>query len=125
MLTAATLGMIGYGLYAVVAGLADLLGPRTFELIIDLARMAFGLVLVVAAAFVRVMMPGGLALAMGTMLGLQALAIHNAAHAYGHVRLAPQVAQGAFAAGLVALAYSGSRRERRARGPASGSNTGE
>jgi hypothetical protein len=40
----------------------------------------FGALLVLAAAFVRVRLPGGVAFAIGAMLGLQALAVHDAVH---------------------------------------------
>lgn len=109
MLTAATLGMIAYGLYSAGTGLVDLLATRALEVWIDLAMLLFGLMLTMAAFLVRVLMPGGLALAIGAMLGLQALAIHNAAHLYGQVVPLPLVARGAFAAALVLLAYIGAR----------------
>ena len=45
----------------------------------------------------------------GTVLGLQALAIHDAVHLTGQVALAPQIARGVFALALVLLAWQGSR----------------
>jgi hypothetical protein len=60
---------------------------------------------VLSAAFVRVQLPGGLALAIGAMLGLQALAVHTSAH-FGD-GLFPQIVRGTVAAALVALAYAG------------------
>jgi hypothetical protein len=57
-------------------------------------------------------MPGGLALAVGAMLALQALSLHNDLHFYGDILLAPQLARGLLAGCLAALAYAGARRER-------------
>jgi|WetSurMetagenome_2_1015567.scaffolds.fasta_scaffold371533_1 hypothetical protein len=105
MLTSAAIGMAGYGAFEVLAGLFDLIARRQLEVVADLAAVLFGLLLILAAAFVRVRIPGGLALAIGGLLGLQALAIHQAAHLTGVVALAPQLARGVFAALLVALAY--------------------
>jgi hypothetical protein len=110
MLSLATLGMAAYGAYSTVAGVIDLLATRQLEIWADVLLILFGVVLVVAAAFVRVLMPGGLALAMGALLGLQALALHNAAHLYQDIAIVPQVARGVFAAILVLLAYVGARR---------------
>lgn len=115
MLTLATLGMAGYGLWSAAAGAADLVGHRVLEAPADLATLALGVVLLLAAALVRVRMPGGLALALGAMLGLQALALHAAAHVFGEIALAPQMARGVFAALLVLLALLGGRREARRR----------
>lgn len=110
MLTTATLGMLGYGLFALVGGLVDLVGQSWLEPLADLASIVFGVLLVLAAPLVRVSTPGGLALAMGAMLGLQALSLHNAVHLYGEVVLPLQLARGAFAATLVLLAYFGAPR---------------
>jgi hypothetical protein len=110
MLTAATLGMVIYGGSAAASGVLDRFSAAPLELWADGLMIVMGIVLMLAAAFVRVLMPGGLALAIGALLSLQALAIHNAAHLYGAVAVWPQVARGAFAAILVALAYVGSRR---------------
>jgi hypothetical protein len=103
MLATATLGMLLYGTYSVGWALLDLVrGPR-LEIWAELGQIGFGLLLILSAAFVRVRFPGGLALAIGAMLGLQAVAVHNAAHlATG---LAGQIGQGAMAAALTALAY--------------------
>jgi len=110
MLPLATLGMALYALWSAAGAAADLVGARVFEFWADAATFLFGLVLLLAAALVRVRLPGGLALAIGALLGLQALALHRAAHLDGVVRLTPQLARGAFAAALVLLAYLGSRR---------------
>lgn len=108
MLTIATLGLIGYGLYSVGAGLSDLIGASRLEVWADLGLIVLGLTLLPAAAFVRAGLPGGLALALGGVLGLQSLALHTAAHLYGGVAVLPQVARAAFAATLILLAYVGS-----------------
>ena len=101
--------MVGYGLYSIVVGVTDLVSAHQLELVVDLALMVLGALLVVAAAFVRVQLPGGLALAIGLMLGLQTLAIHNTLHFYGSFVLAPQFARGIVALLLVALAFFGGR----------------
>lgn len=111
MLTAATLGMFAYGVYSVGSAVMDLIGPLTLEIWVNLGVILFGALLILAAAFVRVLIPGGLALAIGAMLGLQAIAIHNHAHSYGQMIPGLQIARGIFAAALVVLAFLGSRRE--------------
>ena len=102
MLTTAALGMFGYGSYSVGWAVADLIrGPR-LELWAELGMVAFGLLLTLAAAFVRVRLPGGLAFAIGAMLGLQALAVHDAVHLGGGI--APQIVRGSIAVALIGLA---------------------
>ena len=59
------------------------------------------------AAFVRVSMPGGLALAVGGLLALQSIGLHNAGHLYGRVSLIPELARATLALSLAALAYFG------------------
>jgi hypothetical protein len=108
MLTAATLGMAGYAVYAIVEGLIDLLWWSRVEAWANVGSVVFGLLLIAAAAFVRVLIPGGLALALGALLGLQALSIHAA----GSLEMVPQVVRGSVAALLVLLAYMGARRSR-------------
>jgi hypothetical protein len=110
MLSASTLGMVGYGLYSVVAAVLDLVGAHRLEVLVDLATVFLGLLLLLAAAFVRVLIPGGLALAIAALLGLQALAVHNTPHLWGAFILGPQIVRGVIAAALVALAYVGGRR---------------
>jgi hypothetical protein len=105
MLTAAALGMCGYGLYSIGWAAADLVRGARLELWAELGLMLFGALLVLAAAFVRVRLPGGLAFAIGAMLGLQALAVHSAAHLAGGI--APQIVRGAIAIVLVAMALAG------------------
>ena len=107
MLTFATLGMIAYGIYSISAGVVDLLSSATLEWWANLWLVVGGTTLVLGAAFVRVSMPGGLALAVGGLLALQSISLHNANHLYGQVVLLPQLARGLFAGVLVALAYLG------------------
>ena len=109
MLTWAALGMVGYGLYSAGSGVIDIFGRSALELWADLGLIVFGAMLMIAAALVRVVIPGGLALALGAMFGLQALALHSAAHLYGQVVPLPQLARALFAATLVLLAYMGAR----------------
>jgi len=110
MLTAAALGMLAYGLYSAGLGLAGLLGFVALEVWANLGLIVSGLLLALAAAFVRVRLPGGLALALSAMLGLQALALHNDLHFYGATTVPPQALRGASAALLLVLAYAGGRR---------------
>jgi hypothetical protein len=94
--------MFLYGLYSVGWAIADLLRGARLELWAELGLMAFGVLLALAAAFVRVRLPGGLAFAIGAMLGLQALAVHDASHLGGGI--APQVVRASIALTLIALA---------------------
>ena len=105
MLTTATLGMFIYGAYSVLWAAVDLIRGLQLEWWADMGIGVFGLLLALSAAFVRVRLPGGLALANGAMLGLQALAVHTNAHVGGG--LTPQIARAIFAAALAALAYRG------------------
>ncbi len=109
MLRAATLGMLLYGLHDVVVGAADLIGAGTLEWWANAWRMLAGAMLLFAAVLVRVSMPGGLALAVAALLGLQSISLHNDAHFYGRLDLMvlPQTLRAVFAATLVALAYFG------------------
>jgi hypothetical protein len=102
VLTTAALGMFVYGVYSIGRAVADLFSGARLELWAELGVMLFGVLLVLAAAFVRVRLPGGLAFAIGAMLGLQALAVHAAAHLGTGVP--PQIVRGAIALVLVAMA---------------------
>ena len=113
MLTAATLGLACYGIFSAVYGVVDLFRSDSLEVWADLTLIIFGLVLSVSAAFVRVLIPGGLALAIGALLGLEAIAIHNSVHFYGRVVPLPLVIQGLFSGILVLLAYWGEPKELR------------
>src|SRR6185295_1622784 len=107
VLTVASLGMFVYGIYSVGWAAADLIRGARLELWAELGLVAFGALLALAAAFVRVRLPGGLAFAIGAMLGLQALAVHNAAHLGGGV--SDQVVRGSIGLVLIALAISDAR----------------
>lgn len=107
MLTVAALGMFSFGAYEVGWAVVDLIRGARLELWAELALIVFGLLLMLAAAFVRVRLPGGLPFAIGALLGLQALAVHSAAHL--DAGLAPQIGRGILAAVLVGLAFVGQR----------------
>jgi hypothetical protein len=107
MLTLATLGMLSYGTYSLAWAVVDIVRGAHLEAWAEAGLIIFGLLLVLSAAFVRVGLPGGLAAAIGSMLGLQALAVHNAVHLGDG--LPPQIARGAVALVLIGLAWSGSR----------------
>ena len=102
VLTVASVGMFLYGIYSVGWAIADLLRGARLEVWAELGVMAFGALLALAAAFVRVRLPGGLAFAIGALLGLQALAVHDAVHLGGGV--APEVVRASIALTLIALA---------------------
>lgn len=112
MLTAAALGMFAYATYSVVWAVVDLIRGARLEVWAELAIIVFGLLLALSAAFVRVRLPGGVAFALGSMFGLQALAVHTAAHTGSGVM--PQLLRGIYAAALVALAHLGGARSDRA-----------
>ena len=99
--------MTGYGLYSVGAGLTDLLGASRLEWQVNLALVVLGVMLVLGGLFVRVRMPGSLALSLAALFGLQSLALHNAGHLYGQIAPEPQIARAVFAVTLIALAYFG------------------
>lgn len=101
MLSIATLGMFSYGTYSIVWALVDVVRGARLELWADVALVLFGALLVVSAAFVRVRLPGGLALAIGAMLGLQALAVQSALQLGSG--LAPQIGRGLLGLLLVGL----------------------
>ena len=107
VLTVATLGLFAYGVYSIIWPVVDLLRGARLELWAELGILFFGLLLTLSAAFVRVRVPGGIMLALGSMLGLQALAVHTAAHFDSGA--AAQLVRAVIAGGLLALAYSGSR----------------
>lgn len=107
MLRAAALGMLLYGLHDVVAGTADLFGGPVPELWAAVWRMLSGAALALAALFVRASVPGGLALAVAGLLGLQSISLHNDPHIYGELLLWPQASRAVFSAALVALGWFG------------------
>jgi hypothetical protein len=114
MLSVAVLGLAIYGVYSAGLGLVDLFGVYGLDWWADLGLLALGLVLTLSAAFVRVLIPGGLALAAGALLALQALSFHNDVHFYGTLLTLPQVVRAVVAAGLLGMAYEGARRAARA-----------
>jgi hypothetical protein len=102
MLTTATLGMLLWGLYSAAWAAVDVVRGARLEWWAEAGQVVFGLLLTFASALVRVRWPGGLALAVGGLLGLQSLAVHSAVHVdFGVV---PQAVQGAFGVALVVLA---------------------
>jgi hypothetical protein len=105
LLTIASLGMLLYGIYTVGWAAADLIRGARLELWAELGLVGFGALLALAAAFVRVRLPGGLAFAIGAMLGLQALAVHDSVHLGGSV--SAQIVRGSIAIVLIVLALSG------------------
>lgn len=109
MLTAATLGMLAYGLYSAGWAIVDAFRTTPLEWWADTAQVLFGGLLMLSSAFVRVRIPGSLALALGAMLSLQALAVHSSAHLGSG--LAPQIGRAVLAVSLLALAASVDPRE--------------
>jgi hypothetical protein len=100
--------MFGYGTYSAAWAVVDVIRGARIELWAELLILLFGLLLVVAAAFVRVRVPGGLAVAIGAMLALQALAVHSAAHLGSG--LVPQLGRAVLAFFLVGSAVAGETR---------------
>jgi hypothetical protein len=117
VLTIASLGMLAYGMYSAGWAVADLIRGAQLELWAEVGSILFGGLLALAAAFVRVRLPGGLAFALGAMLGLQALAVHLGGG------IAPQIARGSVAVVLVALALSDARPSPERRAPDSDRET--
>ncbi len=111
MLTAATLGLAAYGVYSAGLGTVDLFRSPGLDWWADVALIVLGLLLLLSSAFVRVRLPGGLALALGSLLALQALSLHNDMHFYGAILIAPQVIRGVVAGALAGLAFWGGRRK--------------
>ena len=107
MLTRAATGMILYGLSSILVGVTDFVAAGRLEWWANLWLIGAGSMLVLGAIFVRVSMPGGLALAVGGLLALQSISLHNASHLFGHVTLVPELARAILAVSLVALAYFG------------------
>jgi len=111
MLTAATLGLATYGVYSAGLGVVDFFRSPGLDWWADLALILLGLLLLLSSAFVRVRMPGGLALALSMLLALQALSLHNDFHFYGDILVLPQVFRGVVAGTLAGLAYFGGKAE--------------
>jgi hypothetical protein len=119
MLTAATLGLCGYGLYIIGAALADVILFSRLEIWANLGDLVLGMTLLVAAVLVRTRIPGGLLFALGGLLGLQALHLHNSMHLHGSIQLVPEAARAVFCAVLLLLGWWGGKRE------VSGTDAGE
>lgn len=109
MLTAAALGMFLYGFYSAGWAVVDLVRGARLELWAELGLIVFGALLALAAAFVRVRLPGGLLFAVGAMLGLQALGVHDAVHLGTGV--GPQIGSAILGLTLAGLAYTGTRQK--------------
>lgn len=107
MLQAAAIGMFLYGLYAIVAGVADAVVVGQLEWWANAWGILSGLILAVAAAFVRISLPGGLALATAALLGLQSISLHNDGHYYDQLLHWTQAIRGTFSLLLIALAWYG------------------
>ena len=105
VLTFATLGMFAYGAYSAVWVAFDVIRGARLEVWAEILIALFGVLLVLASAFVRVRMPGGLAVAISAMLGLQALEVHTAAHL--DQGLVPQMGRAVLAFFLVGSALAG------------------
>ena len=82
MLRAAAFGMLIYGVHDFIVGATDLIGVGMLEWWANLWRILSGGVLTLAAALVRVSLPGGLALAVSGLLALQSINLHNDPHVY-------------------------------------------
>jgi hypothetical protein len=111
MLTAATLGLAGYGLYAIGAALADLIFFSRLELWANLGVAVLGMTLLFAAVLVRARVPGGLLFALGGLLGLQAVNLHNSMHLHGSIQIVEESARAVFGALLMLLGWWGGKRE--------------
>ena len=107
MLTVASIGMFVYGAYSILWAIVDLLRGARLELWAELGLMLFGLLLTLSAAFVRVRLPGGLAFAIGALLGLQALAVDVDGGVTPRM-----IVRGVAALALVGLAWAGGRASR-------------
>jgi hypothetical protein len=105
------IGMLSYAGYSAGWAVYDLIAGPRLELWADLCLVLFALLLALGAFFVRVRLPGGLAFAIGAMLGLQALAVHTAAHL--RTGLTPQIGRGALAIALVVIAHTAGSSPRR------------
>lgn len=78
MLRAAAFGMLIYGVHDVIVSAADLISSGMLEWWTNLWRMLPGGVLPLAAALVRVSLPGGLALAaVSGLLALQSISLQQ------------------------------------------------
>ena len=111
MLTVATLGLLGYGLYALGWSILDMIAWSRLEVWADLATAAIALLLVPAAVLVRARVPGGLPLAFAGLLGLQAINLHNSMHLHGEIQVWGESARAVFGAWLMMLSIAGQQKE--------------
>lgn len=107
MLRAAALGMFLYGGYSIAIGLIDFIFLQKLEWWANLWLVLAGLSLTFGAIFTRVSFPGGLALAIGGLLGLHAISLHNEIHLHGELSQSAQLSRLAFAILLVILGHYG------------------
>jgi hypothetical protein len=110
MLTMATLGFAAYGVFVAGAALFDMVFTSRLEIWANLGGVVFGLVLLLSSALVRVQIPGGLFFALGGLLALQALGLHNSMHLNGSIQVVPEVTRALFGAMLLLLARVGGRK---------------
>jgi hypothetical protein len=113
VLTVAAFGMAAYGLHQVGVALDAITRGSTLEGWAAAALIVFGALLIASGIIVRLRVPGALPAALGSLLGLQALALHNAVHlsaSPGDIR--PHLVRGAIAALLFGLAWAGERQAR-------------
>lgn len=101
------MGMAGYGVYSAGTGLVDLLSSGRLEWWANLWLIVAGATLTLSAAFVRVSMPGGLALAVGALLALQSIGLHNTGHLYGRDGYPLEAIRAIVALTLAGLAHAG------------------
>ncbi|HIN53249.1 MAG TPA: hypothetical protein EYM79_02970 [Planctomycetes bacterium] len=107
MLRTAALGMFLYGGYCVVDGLIDFVFAEKLEWWANLWGLFSGILLAFGAIFTRISFPGGLALAISGLLGLQAISLHNEIHLYGQLSQTQQLSRIALAALLLTLGHYG------------------
>ena len=107
MLRAAALGMFLYGGYSVAIGLIDFIFLEQLEWWANLWMILAGIVLSFGAIFTRISFPGGLALAIGGLLGLHAISLQKEIQLHGQQSQSLQLSRLAFAVLLVILGYYG------------------
>ena len=110
MLTIAALGMVLYGVHEIGVAVRNLIGASSLEAWAGGALLVLGALLVISGCLVRLRIPGGLAAALGSLLALQALALHNSVHLSATPdAVGPHAIRAAVAAGLLVCAWIGDR----------------
>jgi hypothetical protein len=110
VLTIAAFGFAAYGLHQVGVGLDSMARGSALETWAAVALTVFGTLLIISAIILRLRMPGALQAGLGSLLGLQALALHNAVHLSSSPGdPGPHLIRGALAAALFGLAWAGER----------------